>query len=111
MILVGKVTGGIFGNQRVPRNDADTLEIMRLTQRVRFKPSHLHFGQNVPKLYELRETLIDEAWQFIESAEQAKGQLSPIPIFKIQWLWLKPIPCWHRDWIRNVRSFDLPLLK
>jgi hypothetical protein len=69
--------------QKIPLNinqqiadDADTLEIMRLTQRVGFKPSHLHFGQNVPELYELRERLIDEAWQFIESAEHSKGQLS-----------------------------------
>lgn len=57
-------------------NDADTLEIMRLTQRVGFKPDRLHFGQNVPELYKLRETLIDEAWQFIDVTEQVTGRLS-----------------------------------
>lgn len=63
-------------NQQIA-DDADTLEIMRLTQRVGFKPSHLHFGQNIPELYELRERLIDEAWQLIDVTEQRKRQLSP----------------------------------
>ena len=70
--------------QEIPRNinqqiadDADTLEIMRLTKQVGFKPSHLHFGKNIPELYELRETLINEAWQLIDITEQIKGRLSP----------------------------------
>lgn len=63
-------------NQQIA-DDADTLEIMRLTKRVGFKPSHLHFGQNIPELDELRETLINEAWQLIDITEQIKGRLSP----------------------------------
>lgn len=63
-------------NQQIA-DDADTLEIMRLTNRVGFKPSYLYFGHNVPELTALRETLINEAWQLINITEQIKGQLSP----------------------------------
>lgn len=73
----------IVVKQEIPQNinqqiadDADTLEIMRLTKRVGFKPSHLHFGQSIPELYQLRETLINEAWQLIDITEQIKGRLS-----------------------------------
>lgn len=63
-------------NQQIA-DDADTLEIMRLTQRKGFKPSHLHFGQDIPELHELRGTLINEAWQLIDITEQIKGRLAP----------------------------------
>lgn len=58
-------------------HDADVLEIMRLTGRKRFKPFHLQFGRDFPVLTELRETLIDEAWQLIDITQQIKGRLSP----------------------------------
>lgn len=63
-------------NQQIA-DDADTLEIMRLTGRVGFKPAYLYFGQDIPELNELREQLIHEAWQLINITEQIKGRLSP----------------------------------
>ncbi|MBF2046856.1 MAG: hypothetical protein EDM05_56710 [Leptolyngbya sp. IPPAS B-1204] len=63
-------------NQQIA-DDADTLEIMRLTKLAGFKPAYLHFGQNIPELGELRESLINEAWQLIDITEQIKGRLSP----------------------------------
>ena len=61
-------------NQQIA-NDADTLEIMRLTNRVGFKPSYWHFGQNIPELISFRETLIDEAVQLIECTEKINEQM------------------------------------
>ncbi len=61
-------------NQQIT-NDADTLEIMRLKERAGFKPDYFHFGQNIPELISLRETLIDEAWQLINSTEKNNGKL------------------------------------
>lgn len=61
-------------NQQIT-NDADTLEIMRLKNLVGFNPSYWHFGQNIPELISLRETLIDEAWQLINSTEKINGKL------------------------------------
>ena len=48
---------------------------MRITNRVEFKPSYWYFGQNIPELISLRETLIDEAWQLINSTEKINGKL------------------------------------
>ena len=59
-------------------HDADVLEIMRLTGKTGFKPFHLQFGRDFPVLAELKETLINEAWQLIDITEQIKGRLSPI---------------------------------
>lgn len=58
-------------------HDADVLEIMRLTGKKGFEPFHLQFGRNFPTLTELKETLINEAWQLIDLTEQIKERLSP----------------------------------
>ncbi|MBW4522345.1 MAG: hypothetical protein KME16_22045 [Scytolyngbya sp. HA4215-MV1] len=62
-------------NQQIA-NDADTLEIMRLTQLGGFKPMLLAFGRSIPELESLREPLIQEAWQFIQITELVKTRLS-----------------------------------
>ena len=58
-------------------HDADVLEIMRLTGIKGFKPFYLQFGKDFPALRELKETLINQAWQLIDISEQIKGRLSP----------------------------------
>lgn len=68
-------------NQQIA-NDADTLEIMRITNRVGFKPSYWHFGQEIPELFSFRETLIDEAWQLINSTDKINAQLPQNTYFK-----------------------------
>jgi hypothetical protein len=57
-------------------NDADTLEIMRLTKLEGFKPMLLAFGRSIPELESLREQLIQEAWQFIQITELVKDRFS-----------------------------------
>lgn len=58
-------------------HDADVLEIMRITGIDYFKPDFLRFGQDVPALATLRDTLIKEAWQLISLTEQLKTRLTP----------------------------------